>query len=194
MPAAPSSPLAASAEAGPQVQTPAPHVPRLGVQGPMGTPRPGVPGPVSRPGGLPPPPVVSPPVRPVPHRALAPGQPIYQPPPGVRRRAGPPREGVSPGGMPRTVPGLPVPPGRYERRPLHPTRTRPGGVGAPPAIGDRPRPTRAPMPAPGPGKTATWRPAAPGAGGVQAASHQPRNRHRRRHHGQRPDGETCDQS
>ncbi len=154
MPAAPSSPLTAPAEAGPQVQTPAPLVPRLGVQGPMGTPRPGVPGPVSRPGGLPPPPVVSPPVRPVPPRALAPGQPIYQPPPGVRRR-GPPREGVSgsaaggvarPGGMPRTAPGLPVPPGRYERRPMHPTRPRPGGVGAPPAIGARPRPTRTPIP------------------------------------------------
>ena len=154
VPADPSSPLAAPAEAGPQVQTRAPHVPRLGVQGPMGTPRPGVPGPVSRPGGLPAPAVVSPPVRPVPPRALAPGQPIYQPPPGVRRRAGPPREGVSgsaaggvgrPGGLPRTVPRVPVPPGFYERRPMHPTRTRPGG--APPAIGQRPRPTRSPIPA-----------------------------------------------
>ena len=39
-----------------------------------------------------------------------------------------------------------MPPGRYERRPMHPTRLRPGGTGAPPAIGQRPRPTR-PAPA-----------------------------------------------
>ena len=155
-PAASGPAPAAPVKPGPAIQPVVPPAPQLGVQGPMGAPRPGVPGPVRRSGGLPPPPVVSPPVRPVPPRGLAPGQPIYQPPPGVRRRPGQPREGAGapgggvagrPGGLPRSLPGAPVAPGRYERRPMHPTRLRPAaGAGATPAVGERARPSRPSIP------------------------------------------------